>query len=75
MIDGAIPPDVRDRIVEAVGRHLHHLDLQGVIRPTLSAGHFGDVARALGAAGFDTAVNYMIDQNTLQRKEGSVRAG
>lgn len=72
VIDGAFPSAVRNRIVEAVGNQLDRLDLQGVIRPAIAPGTFGDVARALGAAANDISTNYMIDQNTLNRRENAV---
>lgn len=75
VIDGAFPASIRGRIVDAVGQYLGKLDLQGVVRPAITPGHFGDVARALGAASFDISTNYMIDQNTLQRKDMPARTG
>ncbi|MBB4123205.1 ROK family transcriptional regulator [Martelella radicis] len=68
IIDGAFPDAVRARLVGEVRRQMDQLDLQGVYRPEIGPGHFGSVARALGAAAHCISTDYMIDQNTLQRK-------
>ncbi len=70
-IDGAFPEDIRARLVREVDQQLGRLDLQGVSRPEIAAGHFGSVARALGAAAFHVSAGYMLDQNTLHRKTPS----
>lgn len=62
IIDGAMPPGCRDRLVHAVNRELSELDLQGVVHPELSAGHLGTSARALGGAVNRISVDYMISQ-------------
>ncbi|KFE35508.1 ROK family protein [Thioclava atlantica] len=69
IIDGALPHTIRDRLVAEVDRHFSHLDLQGVYRPEICAGHFGSIIRALGAAAYPISNDFMIDQNTLLRKE------
>jgi len=71
VIDGAFPPGVRDRLVAGVEAELGGLDLQGVMRPALGPGHFGDVARALGAASWRISMDYMINRNALPA-EGAV---
>lgn len=68
VIDGAFPPAIRNRLVAEVGRQLDRLDMQGVTRPEIRPGHFGGIARALGAAAFQISTEYMIDQNTLLRQ-------
>ncbi|WP_167856115.1 ROK family transcriptional regulator [Natronospirillum operosum] len=68
VIDGAFPPAVRQRLVSAIEQQLDRLDLQGVNRPELRAGHFGALARAIGAAAYQISTDYMIDQNTLLRE-------
>lgn len=72
VIDGALPDEIRARIIAAVGENLGQQDLQGVFRPEIIEGHFGGVARALGAAAFGISSEYMIDQNTLLRKTSTV---
>ena len=66
VIDGAVPAAVRSRLVSKVVRELHRLDLQGVSPPDVGAGHFGAVARALGAASWRISMDYMINRNALQ---------
>ncbi|MFC6671094.1 hypothetical protein [Marinobacterium aestuariivivens] len=71
IIDGAFPPNIRDRLVGEVERQLDRLDMQGIVRPEIKPGHFGSIARALGAAAHQISTEYMIDQNTLLRQNGS----
>lgn len=66
VIDGAFPAACRARLVARVVAELHKLDLQGVSPPEVSAGHFGAVARALGAASWRISMDYMINRNALQ---------
>lgn len=61
IIDGALPPACRAGLVQAVNRELSGLDLQGVVRPELSAGHLGAGARALGGAVHRISFDYMIN--------------
>jgi predicted NBD/HSP70 family sugar kinase len=65
VIDGAFPPAIRSRLVGEVEAQLDRLDLQGVVRPDIKAGHFGYIARVLGAAAYQISTEYMIDRNTL----------
>lgn len=71
VIDGAFPPSVRKRLVDEVERQLDRLDMQGITRPDIKPGHFGGIARALGAAAYQISTEYMIDQNTLLRQNPS----
>jgi predicted NBD/HSP70 family sugar kinase len=65
IIDGALPESSRTRLLHEIDLELAKLDLQGVVHPDLSPGHFGTVARALGAASYRIATDFMIDQNAL----------
>lgn len=65
VIDGALPLFCRTRLLNEINGELSKLDLQGVLRPSLSVGHFGTTARALGAASYRISHDFMIDQNTL----------
>ncbi|MGJ3261715.1 MAG: ROK family transcriptional regulator [Salinarimonas sp.] len=67
VVDGILPPVVRDRLIAAVDRELDRLPQTGVTRPTLRPGRIGPLARALGAAGLALSERYLIDQNTLMR--------
>ncbi|OOY11147.1 hypothetical protein BMG00_15540 [Thioclava marina] len=73
IIDGALPNAVRDRLVAEVDRHFHRLDLRGIYQPDICAGHFGSIIRALGAAAYPISNDFMIDQNTLLRREPSAQ--
>ncbi len=66
VIDGALPPSCRSRLVARVIEELHRLDLQGVTPPEVTPGRFGAVARALGAASWRISMDYMINRNALQ---------
>ena len=61
--DGSFPVDVRTRRVEAVDARLQQLDLQGVTRPSLWNGSFGDSARAQGAASIHSSARHMVDRS------------
>ena len=49
-IDGWLPKDVRDRLVDQVRADLERLDFTGLDRPRIVAGTIGRDARAVGAA-------------------------
>ena len=68
IIDGAFPESIRERLIKETESQLDQLDLQGIDRPVITAGHFGHVSRALGAAGYQISTEYMINQNTLLRE-------
>ncbi len=67
VIDGAIPADVKDRLVAEVLDQLENADLQGVLMPKVEAGQVGRRARTVGAAAALISADYLIDQNTLLR--------
>lgn len=67
VIDGALPPGIRSRLVTEVQEQFDQLDQQGVIRPKIEEGSFGAVARALGAAAYHISTDYMVDQNRFGR--------
>ena len=50
LIDGAFPPDVRARLVEATRREVMRLDTRGLSPVRIEEGRVGGNARALGAA-------------------------
>lgn len=68
VIDGAFPAMIRERLIREIEAQLDKLDLQGIVRPVINAGHFAHVARALGAAGYQISTEFMINQNTLLRE-------
>ena len=65
VIDGAMPSDVRERLVAEITAQWSQLDLQGVDTPMISTGTFGEIAGALGAAAIQISKEYMIDHNQL----------
>ncbi len=50
MIDGDLPPDVRERLVAATRAGVEELPLLAFVRPNLTAGVLGSRAAALGSA-------------------------
>jgi predicted NBD/HSP70 family sugar kinase len=50
VIDGAFPPAVRKRLVEAINLAMEHTNTDGVIVPTIVEGAVGPDARIVGAA-------------------------
>lgn len=67
IIDGAIPTDVKKRLVNEVKVQLEHADLQGVLMPDIEPGQMGWRARTIGAAAALISAGYLFDQNTLLR--------
>ncbi|MCV0425063.1 MAG: ROK family transcriptional regulator [Roseibium sp.] len=67
VIDGALPDDVKTRLVDEVRHQMEITDLQGVFMPKIEAGKTGRRARTIGAAASLISRNYLIDQNTLMR--------
>jgi predicted NBD/HSP70 family sugar kinase len=65
VIDGAFPAEVRDRLIEAVGRELGRLDLSGIDPPLVRPGSMGPVARALGGASLPLFDRYLVEQHAL----------
>jgi predicted NBD/HSP70 family sugar kinase len=65
IIDGALPASCRVRLLQAVEMELSKLDLQGVVRPELSAGNLGTSARALGGAVNRISSDYMLNHNSM----------
>jgi predicted NBD/HSP70 family sugar kinase len=65
VIDGAVPADVRRRIVEGTKAHLQKLDQRGVAPFAILEGKMGTDARALGAASLPFFANFIIDREVL----------
>ena len=65
IIDGALPADVRQRILTRTGVHLQRLDQRGVAPFALLEGLIGRDARALGAASLPLSANFIIDRDIL----------
>lgn len=67
VIDGSFPEDVRTALVSKVKTAFLEMDLQGLPLPSISAGHWGAISRAVGAAALPLNESYSINQNTLLR--------
>jgi predicted NBD/HSP70 family sugar kinase len=65
IIDGAIPADVRARIVESVKVKLQKLDQRGIAPLKIVEGLIGVDARAKGAASLPLFANFIIDRDVL----------
>jgi predicted NBD/HSP70 family sugar kinase len=65
VIDGAFPPDVRRRIVEAIRVEVAKLDTRGISDTVVLEGIVGRGARALGGASLPLFSRYLLDQNVL----------
>ncbi len=65
VIDGAVPPRVRTRLLAAVAEALDRLDLPGITAPVLRPGSIGAIARALGGASLPLFDRYLLDQNAI----------
>lgn len=69
VIDGAMPSDLRRRLVAAVSDALHHVQLQGISPFQLHEGTIGADARAMGAASLPLFDNFIIDHNVLFKEQ------
>ena len=64
-IDAAVPPAIRERIVEAVKAAFQRQDRQGLMPVTIVAGGVGADARAIGAAMLPILANFTRDREVL----------
>ena len=65
VIDGAMPPEVRARLVTATEQALADVNQSGITPFTLREGAIGRDARALGAASLPLFANFIIDRDVL----------
>lgn len=65
VIDGAMPPEVRARLTEAVRGAAARINLQGITPFEIHEGAIGAGARAMGAASLPLFANYIIDREVL----------
>ena len=63
LVDGAFPPEVREKLVERVRRYLVNQDKRGLISPTVESGTVGENARAIGAASGPIFAEYLLNTN------------
>ena len=67
VIDGSFSPTIRAALVDRVAASYAEMDRQGLSTPEIVAGHWGPLARAVGAAALPMNQCYAVDQNTLLR--------
>ena len=67
VIDGALPPPIRARLVETMARKLGQLDLQGLTPARVLEGSIGADARAIGGAALPMLSNFARDHEILFR--------
>lgn len=65
VIDGAFPPAMRTRLVDATRKALEAEDMRGLYRPRLLPGTIGPAARAVGGAALALVSDYFLDRNAL----------
>lgn len=65
IIDGAIPGDVREKLVQAMRKASVKINQDGVLPYSVEPGTIGFDARALGAASLPLFANFMIDRDVL----------
>jgi predicted NBD/HSP70 family sugar kinase len=65
VIDGAMPDDIRERLVVRTQEMLSHVTRDGITPFSVEAGTRGAEARALGAASLPLVANFMIDRDVL----------
>ena len=69
VIDGAMPKDVRTRLVCAVRGAIDHIDMQGIPPFPVVEGTIGADARAMGAASLPLFDNFIINRNVLFKEQ------
>ena len=65
IIDGAMPPAIRRRLVEATRAEAQLLNMDGITPFAIEEGTIGVDARALGAASLPLFANFMADRDVL----------
>ena len=69
VVDGAMPNDVRARLVQAIRGALGHVNMQGITPFTVIEGTIGADARAMGAASLPLFDNFIINRNVLFKEQ------
>lgn len=59
VVDGAVPPDLRARLVARIREALPRLDTRGLVIPEVVEGRVGENARAVGAAWAPLSARYL----------------
>ncbi|WP_299043975.1 ROK family transcriptional regulator [uncultured Tateyamaria sp.] len=70
VIDGAMPPAIRARLVDATRAALATKDMRGLIRPETVAGQIGANARGIGAAAGPVIGQFLLDRSAAMFEQG-----
>ena len=65
IVDGAMPTDIRQKVVAATNLHFANLDRRGTAPLSIVAGSIGADARAMGGAALSLMANFAIDRDVL----------
>lgn len=65
IIDGALPPEVRSRLVGRIGEHMDACDRRGLSSIVLQEGSIGAAARAIGGASLPLLASFALDREVL----------
>ncbi len=65
VIDGAMPPSLRDRLVEKTRERLAQVNTRWITPFAIVSGTIGADARAMGAASLPLLANFIIDRDVL----------
>jgi len=65
VLDGAIPTDIREKLLVKIGEQLLLLNWKGMNTPVLYEGQIGCDAREIGGACLPLISKYLLDQNVL----------
>ncbi|TNB49569.1 ROK family protein [Martelella lutilitoris] len=63
VVDGAFPEHVRATLIDAIRTEIETMDLQGISKPSVEAGRWGSLAKAVGAAALPLAAEYSIENS------------
>lgn len=64
VIDGDVPPAIRERLVAETAAQLEQQESRGVTLPDLRAGSVGPDARAAGAAALPIISQFLLNSHT-----------
>ncbi|GBD42556.1 N-acetylglucosamine repressor [bacterium HR40] len=71
IIDGALPPGLRRRLVERVRDRFARIDRQGLSAVAIEEGRIGAFARAIGGATLPLLANFALDREILMAESRS----
>ena len=70
VIDGAMPANIRARLVDLTRTRLETKDMRGLIRPVTVAGNIGANARGIGAAAGPIISQLLLDRAAANFESG-----